>query len=134
MIPLRADSAQILSSKFQRLPELAKETSCHLAIRVNGVVFRLTAPANSPRYLMNMVAKRKDANIRQGETAEQFTARAEQALAEAKSLSAEISGNLTEVNRWMAIANPTMTWMEALYFSIDSMRQQNRPVSLEPMV
>jgi hypothetical protein len=81
-----------------------------------------------------MVVKGDDANIRQGELAAQFTARAEQALAEAKALSTVISGSLAEVNRWMAIASPTMTWMEALYFSIDSMRQQNGSVSLEPVV
>ena len=99
-------------------------------MRHNGVlVFTLTAPENSALYLRAMLAKRKDANIRQGETAAQFTPRAEQALPEAKALSVEISGNLTEVNRWMAIASPTMTWMEELYFSIDCMRLKNGSTS-----
>ena len=95
------------------------------------LVFTLTARANSALYLGDMLAKREDANIRQGETAAQFTARAEQALAHAKALSVGISGNLVELNRWMAIASPTMTWMEALYFSIDCMQQENGPVLLE---
>ena len=85
-------------------------------------------------YLLGMVRKREDANIRQGETAQQFTARAEQALATAKGLSSEISGNLTEVNRWMGIASPTMTWMEAIYFSIDCMRRQIGSGSSEALV
>jgi hypothetical protein len=69
-----------------------------------------------------------------GKHSVQFTACAERVPAEAKAFSLGISGNLTEVNRWMAIASPTITWMEALYFSIDCMRQQNGSVSTEPVV
>jgi hypothetical protein len=79
-----------------------------------------------------MLAKREDANIRQGETVAHFTARAEQAWARAKALSVGISGSLAELNRWMDIAGPTMTWMEALYFSIDCMQEQNGLFSLNP--
>lgn len=71
-----------------------------------------------------MIGPIKNANIRPGESAAQFTERAERMLAEAKGLSEEISGNLTELNRWMGIASPTMTWMEALYFSIECMGQR----------
>lgn len=71
-----------------------------------------------------MIGPIKDANIGAGESAAQFTERAEQILAEAKELSEEISGNLTELNRWMAISSPTMTGIEALYFLIECMRQR----------
>jgi hypothetical protein len=69
------------------------------------------------------------ANIRPGESAAQFTDRAERALAEAKALSDEISGNLTELNRWMAIASPTKTWMQALYFSVECMKRRRNGVT-----
>jgi hypothetical protein len=98
------------------------------------LVFTLTVPANSSLYLGEMQAKREDANFRQGETAAQFTARTEQALAQAKALSVGISGNLAELNRLMTIASPTMTWMEALQFSIDCMQQHHGPVLPEPVV
>ncbi len=87
-------------------------------------MFALTAPVTLARYVQAMIGRNKNANIRPGESAAQFTDRAERVLAEAKTLSNEISGNLTEVNRWMAIASPTMTWMKALYFSIECMRQR----------
>ena len=63
------------------------------------------------------------ANIRSGETVAQFTGRAQRALALAKRLSEEVSGSLSELNKWMALASQTMTWMQALYFSIEHMRR-----------
>jgi len=97
-------------------------------------VFTLTALVTVAGYRDAMIGPIKNANIRQGESAAQFTERAERMLAEAKGLSEEISGNLTELNRWMAIASPTMTWMEALYFSIESMRQRQNGAVLSESV
>jgi hypothetical protein len=65
----------------------------------------------------------ENASIRTGESAA-IHGPAESKLAEAKRLSDEISGNLTELNRWMAIASPTKTWMQALYFSVECMRRR----------
>lgn len=70
-----------------------------------------------------MIAPNENANIRPGESAVQFKERGERVLAEAKALSEGIGGNLTGLNRWMAIASPTMTWMQSLYFSIERMRR-----------
>jgi hypothetical protein len=70
-----------------------------------------------------------NANIRPGESPAQFTDRAERKLAEAKRLSDEISGNLTELNRWMAIASPTKTWMQALYFSVECLKCRRNGVT-----
>ena len=89
-------------------------------------MFTLTATLRLSRYAQAMTGPIESANIRLGESAAKFTERAERTLAEAKALSEDISGNLTEVNRWMAIANPTMTWMEALYFSIGCMRRRQK--------
>ena len=73
------------------------------------------------------------ANFRPGETVAQFTDRAQKALALAKRLSEEISGSLSELNRWMAVASRNMTWMQALYFSIEGMRlSQNGEATSEP--
>jgi hypothetical protein len=70
-----------------------------------------------------MIGSIETANIRPGETVGQFTDRAQKALDLAKRLSEEISGGLSELNRWMALASQTMTWMQALYFSIERMRR-----------
>jgi len=79
-------------------------------------VFTLTALVTVAGYRDAMIGPIKNANIRPGESATQFTERAERMLAEA--------------NRWMAFASPTMTWMEALYFSIECMRQRQNGVVL----
>ena len=96
-------------------------------------VFSLTAHLTSPRYGQAVMWSIETANIRRGETVAQFTDRAQKALALAKRLSEEISGSLSELNRWMVAASRTMTWMQALYFSIERMRlSQNGEATPEP--
>ena len=96
-------------------------------------VFSLTAHVTSSRYGQAMMWSIETANFRPGETVAQFTDRAQKALALAKRLSEEISGSLSELNRWMAVSSRTMTWMQALYFSIEGMRlSQNGEATSEP--
>ena len=85
-------------------------------------VFSRTAHLAFSRYGQAMMWSIETANIRPGETVAQFTDRAQKALVLAKRLSEEICGSLSELNRWMAVASRTMTWMQAIYFSIEHMR------------
>ncbi len=63
--------------------------------------------------------------IRGDETGQQFNARAQRILADARSLSEGLCNGLSELNRWMGLAKSReMTWMEGLYFSIDRMQEK----------
>lgn len=66
--------------------------------------------------------------IRRDETGREFNARAQRMLAQAKSLSQDISGSYAELNRWMGIAKSNgMTWMGGLYFSVECMTKRQGP-------
>jgi len=58
------------------------------------------------------------------ETAQEFTARTERLLSEAKALSIHLCNDYAELNRWMAVAKQgRKTWADGLAFAIEMMKR-----------
>lgn len=61
------------------------------------------------------------------ESAQEFTRRALKIQSEAIDLSRKISGDYSELNRWMAIAKKSrMKWVEALSFAAAQMQGESK--------
>lgn len=72
---------------------------------------------------MQMSSSHKGA-VAQDESVAAFTSRARRILAQAKAMSAKFDDGNIELNRWMDVAKGRgMTWVEGLYFAVDSMKQ-----------
>jgi hypothetical protein len=56
------------------------------------------------------------------ETAQEFTARANRSLTEAKAKSPRFSDDYSAINRWMAVAKQEgKSWVDGLIFAIEKM-------------
>jgi hypothetical protein len=63
------------------------------------------------------------------ESPKEFTSRALRIQSAAIDLSRGISGDYSELNRWMAIAKKRgMKWVEGLSFAIEGMKRRNESV------